>query len=235
LREAIILAGGKGTRLQHLLQGMPKCLAPVRGIPFLNYIIEYLVNQQTTHIIISLGHLHELIEKHLNLHYPHLHTTIVVEEHALGTGGAILKSMEKVKGNDVFILNGDTYFPVSLNNMEILYNEKQADLVLATTMLEKPYRFGTISYDENFRIQSFHEKKDVEAGYINGGCYLISKQSFLDAAPSGVFSFEKDMLEKKVTQWEMYASLEDVFFTDIGIPEDYMNAQDLLPEINNNR
>jgi D-glycero-alpha-D-manno-heptose 1-phosphate guanylyltransferase len=229
LREVIILAGGIGSRLQHMIPGLPKCMAPVNGRPFISIIIDYLVTQKTTHFIFSLGYLHEVIEVYLTTHYPTLNKTMVVETQPLGTGGAIAKALESATGNDVFVINGDTYFPVSLDEMEKLYHQNEADLVLVSTLLNKPYRYGTISFDENQRIHSFHEKRKLESGFINGGSYLISKQKLINESPGEIFSFETAILETKVADWAMYASVQEIPFIDIGIPKDYERARTILP------
>lgn len=218
-----------GSRLQHMIPGLPKCMAPVNGRPFISIIIDYLVTQNTGHFIFSLGYLHDVIEVYLSAHYPQLTKTMVVESQPLGTGGAIAKALGSAKGDDVFVINGDTYFPVSLDEMEKLYHKNKADLVLASTLLNQPYRYGTISFDENQRIHTFHEKRKLESGFINGGSYLISKQKLLNESPGEVFSFETAILETKVTDWAMYASVQEVPFIDIGIPKDYQRARTIIP------
>jgi D-glycero-alpha-D-manno-heptose 1-phosphate guanylyltransferase len=232
LKEVIILAGGRGTRIQHILPGIPKCMAPIRGIPFIDYLIQYLIKEQTNHFIFSLGYLHEPIIAHINKNFPDLNTTFVVEEDALGTGGAIVKALEYASDEEVFVLNGDTYFPVSLDTMMAISRREKASLVIASTLMEKPYRYGTLSLNENNRILSFNEKKEIESGYINGGCYLLSKSQIGSNHFEKVFSFERDILEAKVSQWVMYASIQNCRFIDIGIPEDYQNAQSVIPALN---
>lgn len=232
MREAIILAGGKGTRIQHLLPGIPKCMAPIRGIPFVSYLIEYLISENTVHFIFSLGHMHDQIIDYLDAAHSGIHKSLIIEQSPLGTGGAICKSMESVNGDAAFVLNGDTWFPVSLDNMEDLYRRNHSDLVLASTLLEAPDRFGTISFDNEFRITSFHEKRILESGYINGGTYLISKAKMMAESKKEAFSLETGILETMVREWNMYASVQDIPFIDIGIPEDYHLAQSFIPELN---
>ena len=87
-REAIILAGGMGTRLQSVVSDVPKCMAPVDGKPFLAFIIERLIKQGVNHFIFSVGYKKEVIEDYLHRHYTHLHYSIVVENEPLEIGRA---------------------------------------------------------------------------------------------------------------------------------------------------
>ncbi len=231
LKEVIILAGGRGTRLQHLLPDIPKCMAPIRNIPFIDYLITYLIQQHTSHFIFSLGYLHDVIVRHIKNQYPNLSTQFIIEKEALGTGGAILNSMNYLRGNKIFVINGDTYFPVSLDEMSELYEKADADLVIASAKIEKPYRFGTLSFDANYKINSFHEKREIASGYINGGCYLLSRDCMIPFKNKKTFSFETEILERKVSDWDMFASVQKVDFIDIGIPEDFHKAQSFLPPI----
>src|SRR5215210_1269415 len=93
--EAIILAGGLGTRLRSSVPDLPKCMASVNDKPFISYVINYLQTQNIERFIFSLGYRHEEITKYLALHYPRLNAEIVVEEERLGTGGAIKLSCGK--------------------------------------------------------------------------------------------------------------------------------------------
>jgi len=231
LKEIIILAGGKGSRIKHILPNLPKCLAPVNGQAFLHYQINYLAKSGIDHFIFSFGYLSDQVIAFLDNQFPELNKTILVEEEALGTGGAIKSAMDAVKGSQVFITNGDTYFPADLAAMETLFQSKCADLVLASTKIENPDRFGSLEFDGDFRITHFHEKKPLASAYINAGFYLLSKQAALSASHKTIFSFETEILEKKIRDWRMYVAPMDKLFIDIGIPEDYALSQKLLIDV----
>lgn len=115
--EAIILAGGLGTRLRTVLNDLPKCMAPVSGKPFLHFVIGYLEQQGIERFIFSLGYKHEVIEDWLNDQYPGLHYECSIEEEPLGTGGAIKKACSLATAKNVLVLNGDTLFKVDINSL----------------------------------------------------------------------------------------------------------------------
>ncbi|MEI2694496.1 MAG: sugar phosphate nucleotidyltransferase [Saprospiraceae bacterium] len=232
MKEIIILAGGKGSRIQHILPNLPKCLAPVNGKAFLQYQINYLLQSGIEHFIFSLGYLSEQVIGYLNSQFPSLNKTLIVEDQALGTGGAIAKAIQAAKSSHVFITNGDTYFPADLELMERLFHQKHADLILATTEIENPDRFGSLDFDDDGRIKHFHEKKPISKAYINAGFYLISKQAFLNCKLKAVFSFETEILEKKINDWKIYAAPMEKLFIDIGVPEDFSRSQTLLVDRN---
>lgn len=226
------MAGGKGSRIQHMLPSLPKCLAPVNGKAFLQYQIKYLLEAGIDHFIFSLGYLSDQVINYLNAEFPTLKKTLIVEDQALGTGGAIAKAIQAAESSCVFITNGDTYFPADLELMETIFNNKHADLVLATTKIENPDRFGSMEFDDEYRIKQFHEKKPITSAYINAGFYLISKQAFLNCTLKTVFSFETEILEKKIKDWNIYAAPMEKLFIDIGVPEDFKRSQTLLLDRN---
>ena len=227
IREAIILAGGFGTRLNHLIDNVPKPMAPVNGRPFLEYQLDYLDRWEMKRVILSVGFKKDIIRDHFGNAYKSMQLIYAQEDEPLGTGGAILNSLPLVEGFAAFIFNGDTYFDVNLQRMDDFRKIKEADVCIALRYEIEPDRFGIVEFDHNNKITNFYEKHSgLEEGYINGGVYLIRKDYLLRFGLSGNFSFEKDFLQK-------YCPVEDFFglrcfsyFRDIGIPEDYHKAQD---------
>lgn len=227
---AIILAGGLGTRLRSVVSDVPKCMAPVNGIPFLHYVIEYLKNQGVEKFIFSIGYLSEAIEHFLSLNHSSLHYQLSVEEEPLGTGGAIYLALQKSTAENVFALNGDTLFKADLHALHQLHIRKQAACSLALKPMRQFDRYGVVELDENNCISSFKEKKYYENGLINGGIYLINRPQFLARPFPQKFSFEKDYLESTVEEGTLYGIEQDEYFIDIGIPQDYEKAQKDLAE-----
>src|SRR5258706_6630752 len=115
--EAIILAGGLGTRLRNSVPDLPKCMAPVAGRPFLFYVINYLRSQRIEKFIFSLGYKHEVIEEWLAEQFATLDYQCVIEEEPLGTGGAILLACKKTTQKNVLIANGDTLFKINAERL----------------------------------------------------------------------------------------------------------------------
>ncbi|RLD88514.1 MAG: D-glycero-D-manno-heptose 1-phosphate guanosyltransferase [Bacteroidetes bacterium] len=224
--EAILLAGGFGTRLQSVVKDIPKPMANINGKPFLQYLIEFYAKQGINHIVLSVGHLHHVIQNYFGNHYAGVSISYAVEDHPLGTGGAIRKSLELTKTNDVFVANGDTLFAVDLALIAQFHDNNNADITLVTRRVDEVSRYGSISMDNNYRIVGFKEKNSTSGkGYINGGVYLIGKKFFNSFSFPEKFSIEKDFFEKHFNDGVFLGKPCSNYFIDIGIPEDYARAK----------
>jgi len=225
--EAIILAGGFGTRLQKVVNDLPKSMAMVNDKPFLEYLLNFLTGQGIEKVILSVGYKREMIQDHFHNRYKNIGIAYAVEDEPLGTGGGILNAMEQVDGESVFTMNGDSMFRIDLNAMLLLHSNAGADLTMALRYLEDTSRFGTVRIDDDKRVTGFFEKDpDSEPGYINGGIYLINKKFMTTSGFGKKFSIEKDYFEKRYMESKIYGYPAKGYFLDIGIPEDYMTAQD---------
>ena len=217
--EAIILAGGKGTRLRSVISDIPKPMAPINGRPFLEYVIDSLARGGIDRIVMSVGCKHEVIVDHFRAEYRGVRLEYQIEGEPLGTGGAIKFALEKCVETRVLVLNGDTYFDVDYREM---YRRASAvDLVMAVKELENFDRYGRLEIVDG-RVVSFHEKAFCPKGFINGGVYCL-KRELLDEVRLKKFSFERDFLEKGGLDISAFESRG--YFIDIGIPEDYERAQ----------
>lgn len=221
---AIILAGGLGTRLQSVVKDLPKCMAPVNGIPFLSYVIAHLQNNKIGHFIFSLGYKSEIIIDFLESAYPDLSKTYVVEKEQLGTGGAIKTACAFVKNKQVVIVNGDTFFNIDINKMVHFQERSKADCTIALKLIKNSSRYGKIVINSSGLVKSFTEKSQTSPGYINGGTYVLHVNSFLNEPLPATFSFEKEYLEKNIRVKKIYGIRYNKYFIDIGIPEDYEKA-----------
>jgi D-glycero-alpha-D-manno-heptose 1-phosphate guanylyltransferase len=225
IREAIVLAGGLGTRLKETVPGLPKCMAPVAGRPFLFYVIRYLRQQGVEKIIFSLGYKHETIEEYLLERFPTLDHSCVIESEPLGTGGAIQLALSQTNDDHTCIVNGDTFFDADLRGMNAFHRGTHAVCTLALKPMENFERYGMVETDAHGRVIRFLEKKHYTRGNINGGIYILHKQKFSDHPFPEKFSFEKDYLEKYYPVENFSGFIQDEYFMDIGIPEDYLQAQ----------
>ncbi len=225
IKEAIILAGGLGTRLRSVVADLPKCLALVKNRPFLYYVIDHLKSQGIEKFIFALGYKHELISDFLLNYYQLINYQLSIEKELLGTGGAIRLACDKTSEQNVLIVNGDTLFKIEVNEMADAHFEKQSDCTLALKPMHNFDRYGTVVVDKDDRIISFAEKKFCKSGLINGGVYTLNVTKFLSLNFSDKFSFENDYLEKYCGTEKMYGVVQDNYFIDIGIPEDYEKAQ----------
>jgi D-glycero-alpha-D-manno-heptose 1-phosphate guanylyltransferase len=230
IKEAIILAGGLGTRLQSVVSDVPKCMALIGEKPFLHYVIDFLEKGGIKHFILSVGYLHEMIEEYLSKNYGHLNYTISLENEPLGTGGAIKLACNKCLEKNVLITNGDTLYKVDTSALSKLHKGMNAACTLSLKQMRYFDRYGVVELNEDHSIKSFKEKQYYTSGLINGGLYALNIQSFLKENLPVKFSFEKDYLEKNVKDKhhekpKLYGIIQDGYFIDIGIPEDYARAQ----------
>jgi D-glycero-alpha-D-manno-heptose 1-phosphate guanylyltransferase len=225
IKEAIILAGGLGTRLRSVVAELPKCMASVAGKPFIYYVIKQLQKQGIEKFIFSLGYKHEIIEAYIQQHFSTINVQFVIEQEPLGTGGAIQLACAKVTEENVLVLNGDTMFSIDVQKLAAAHISFDADCTLSLKPMLQFDRYGVVELNKDNSISSFKEKQFYEQGLINGGVYALQTQHFLKEQLPEKFSFEKDYLEKYFDKRRMYGNIQDAYFIDIGIPEDYQRAQ----------
>lgn len=228
--EVIILAGGLGTRLRSEVKDVPKCMAPVAGKPFLWYLLTDLKKyKEVTRVILSVGYLREVIFEWISTvkaEFP-FEFDYAIEEEPLGTGGGIRLAMEKVTEDEAIILNGDTYFAVDLNELVAAHkNQPEAKLTIALKPMKDFDRYGTVTTDADGRVLKFNEKQPCKEGEINGGVYVLSKdESIFDRQPKK-FSFETAVMQEKCGEKGcLFGVVQNGYFIDIGIPEDYHKAE----------
>ncbi len=227
ISEAIILAGGFGTRLQTVVSDLPKPMATVAGKPFLHYIVKQLVQQGIQRIVFSVGYKSEyIIDYFSNIDFG-IEMLFEKENEPLGTGGGIKYAMKACESQTILVLNGDTYFDIDFSALHTVYLEKKAKAALALRYVNNAGRYGQVKMDDKNRIIAFEEKNLVaqNAGCINGGTYILNKDYFIKNTNSK-FSIEKDFFEKQVDQGVLTGHVYDSYFIDIGIPEDYFKANE---------
>ena len=226
--EAILLAGGLGTRLQSMVSDLPKPMAPVGGKPFLEYIFKYLNKNGVGRVILSVGYKWESINAYFGDRFEGIEIVYSIEDEPLGTGGAIKKAMQRVNNENVFIINGDTFFDVPLDGLRSVF-QKEDKLMLSLKTMHYFDRYGCVESNENSLVTAFTEKGYRKSGNINGGIYLAAKKIFEDYRLEEKFSFEAFM-EDNFKTLKIRTALFDTYFIDIGIPEDYTRAQSELKE-----
>lgn len=222
--EAIILAGGFGTRLKQVVSDVPKPMAPINEIPFLVYIFNWLNKYNVTHVVLAVGYKKEVIIDHFGKKYKNIDIDYSIEDTPLFTGGAIKQALNKCREDNIFIINGDTFFDVNLEELLAQHIKLNADFTISVKEMKDFDRYGIVKINENKEVIGFEEKKYHEKGYINGGIYCI-KKDLLNKISKPTFSFEKDYMEKYYLKDDIKAYFSDSYFIDIGIPEDYSKAQ----------
>lgn len=220
--ESIVLAGGFGTRLAHIVSDVPKPMAPVCGRPFLRFILDDLQKKGIDRVILAVGYKQEVIRDFFGNSYRGMELLYSPEDTPLFTGGAIKKALRMCREDRVFVVNGDTYFDVDLTEMSRI----QAPLVIAVKRLREFSRYGTVRVEDG-QITGFAEKQPCAEGLINGGIYWMER-GLLENIPEEKFSFEQQVLEAQYDRISMMAYESEGYFIDIGIPEDYALAQETL-------
>jgi D-glycero-alpha-D-manno-heptose 1-phosphate guanylyltransferase len=227
INEAIVLAGGFGTRLQSVVKDVPKPMAPVNNKPFLEYILNDAANNGINRCVLSVGYKSESIINHFGNSFKGIELEYAEEKTPLGTGGGLFFAMSKTRNNQVLVLNGDTRFDLNVYKAFEFHLNKKASVTICLKPMTDTSRYGTVTLDESKKVIAFKEKNPgVGAGLINAGVYIFNKDSW-DAVPglNGNFSLEKDFFEPVLNTLPVYGYEEDAYFIDIGIPEDYEKAQ----------
>ncbi|MGH9605619.1 MAG: nucleotidyltransferase family protein [Terracidiphilus sp.] len=222
--EAIILAGGLGTRLAARLQGIPKPMAPVAGRPFLEYLLNQLKSAGCARTILSVGHLYSVIQEHFGLNYRGMALDYAIESAPLGTGGAIRAALARAAEQNVLVLNGDTFLEADYPAMMAFHVEQGAAMTMAVAYREDVARYGGVLLNGR-RVAGFEEKGHSGPGWINAGAYVLPKVTQWPPMLPDKFSFETGFLMPEITRLTPAAYLVDGFFLDIGVPEDLDRAQ----------
>ena len=225
--DSIILAGGYGTRLKSEIEDIPKPLAPINKIPFLDYLFDFLINNDIKVVILSVFYKYELIQKKYNKKYKSIKISYSIDKSKYGTGGAIKKASTMANTENILIINGDTYFDIKISDLCKEHYRRNNHITMALKPMENFDRYGYVERDVNGRIISFSEKKFCKKGFIDGGIYLIKKSIFSDSLFGESFSFNNFMI-KNMDTLKIGSKVFDNFFIDIGTPEDFQRAQTTL-------
>lgn len=228
MTEAIILAGGLGTRLRSVINDIPKPMALVQGNPFLSYLLDQLQYFGFQKVVLSVGYKHEYIQQFYGHRYHDLEIVYAVENEPLGTGGAIWNALDYTTENDVLILNGDSIFLCNMHQLIAFHHQQKPMLTMALKEAENFDRYGSVVLDKENRITQFKEKQFLEKGIFNTGIYIVNKQMLNQIPVEKKFSFEKDILEKEKGNWCFVGKIFHNYFIDIGIPEDFHKANQEL-------
>ncbi|WP_370855483.1 nucleotidyltransferase family protein [Parasutterella sp.] len=224
--RALILAGGKGTRLKKVVSDVPKPLAPVCGKPFLDILLKQLKEEDVTSVILSTGHMAEVIESRYAKGFEGLSVSFSREKTPLLTGGAIKKAIDKLDSELIVVLNGDSFVQLKLKEITKFHQKKGADITVLSVFMQDASRYGLLKLSSDSRLVRFCEKQKNSQGYINAGVYVF-KSDLLRDYREQVFSFE-EWLKDNLNTLKVYAFVCDEDFIDIGIPEDYERAQNFF-------
>jgi D-glycero-alpha-D-manno-heptose 1-phosphate guanylyltransferase len=232
---ALVLAGGLGTRLRSAYADGPKCMAPVGGRRFLEYLLLWLRNAGLREVVLCAGHkasqLRNWIGDGSNWE---MCVRYSVEHAPLGTAGGLKQAEELITAESFFVLNGDSFLDVDLHEMYRFHLTHRALATMAVVHQQQASRYGTVEMNHQGEIVAFQEKdarvrNDLDgSGLINGGVYLF-RRKLLDLIPSGkALSLEREVFPS-LTPTNLHGFVTSTYFIDIGIPADLERAQSELP------
>ncbi|MEW6530146.1 MAG: nucleotidyltransferase family protein [Thermodesulfobacteriota bacterium] len=220
---AMILAGGLGTRLRSVLSDRPKPMALVRGVPFLDILIDSLAGKGVRKFAILTGYLGRMIEEHLRDKYgTGLDIAFSQEDEPLGTGGAV-KLAAHLATEPTLLVNGDTFFDADLGQLSRFHEERRGQATLSLVKVQDSGRYGSVEVDQEGRVAGFREKDASSGGpgLVNAGVSMLTRQFILDLPAIGHFSMEKDIFPNIGAKGELFGLCQDRAFFDIGTPESY--------------
>lgn len=231
--KAIILIGGRATRLEPLTINTPKSLIPVLNVPFIEYVIRNLAQYGIHDIVLAMGHLSHLIKNKLGdgkrfdveLHYS-------IEDTPLGSAGAAKKA-EKYLNETFLVINGDNFIDLDFREMYNLHRENRAKVTIALTRVTDPTRYGLVETDENKRVRRFLEKpksEEVNTDTVNAGAWLVEPEVMVLVPPETPYSYERNVFPELLERKEpVYAYTSSGYWMDAGTPEQYLQLhRDLL-------
>ena len=229
----LILAGGFGSRLKEVVAEHPKVLAPVRGRPFVTYILDQIERAGFSSVILATGYRADEVESTLRSSYGSLSLEYSPEPSPLGTAGAIAHARHRLRPGPCLVMNGDSICLADLASYWQWAQDRDAAVALLLAHVKDPRRFGTVRLEgqgegEDDQIVSFEEKSPaLGAKWINAGIYYLS-DSFLDSLEQGRnASLERDVLPNWIGRG-MYGWKADAPFLDIGVPESYAEAEEFI-------
>jgi D-glycero-alpha-D-manno-heptose 1-phosphate guanylyltransferase len=228
--KAIMLVGGLGTRLRSVVSSAPKVLASIGERSFLELLIRQLRSQGIRNLVMCTGYLADQIESRfgdgrkwdVSIEYSK-------EEMPLGTAGAVKLAARYLRDIPEFlVLNGDSFLEVDFQGLMAFHRQQDGAIAtMAVLRVENASRYGTVHMDAKGRIKAFAEKTGSETpGVVNGGVYVFD-HSLLQHIPEGLASLERDVFPRLLDEG-VYAQEQHGIFIDIGTPEDYARAQQLL-------
>ena len=228
IREAVILAGGRGTRLQSVVPDLPKPMAPVAGKPFLEILLVSLARKNIDRVVLSVGYLAESIIAHFGQYFQGIEIQYAREDSPLGTGGALRLALQQCREEAVLVLNGDTFLEFDMPSAARDWQTHRCPIVIGFHA-QNTARYGRLSLNGD-RVVGFLEKGSGEPGVINAGSYVFPTNLLRRAELPEVFSLERDFLPQELQKTCFRLLAASGMFIDIGVPYDYLLAQTQLAQ-----
>lgn len=225
--QAILLAGGLGTRLRSVVSDRPKPMALIGDKPFTEFVVKELSGHGITDIIFAVGYKGSMVEEYFKDGSGFgVKVSYAYEEELLGTAGAIKNAGKFVTDESFFVLNADTFYRIDYNRLSRLVQADNLDLALVLREVPDISRYGEAVLTDS-KLTGFNEKSsEARSGTINGGVYLM-KKALLEEIPVGKVSLENEMIPMWMQEGKgLGGFVNDGYFIDIGVPEDYYKFQE---------
>lgn len=226
--DAVVLVGGKGTRLRPLTLSAPKPMLPTAGLPFLTHLLSRIAAAGIEHVILGTSYKPAVFEAEfgdgsalgLQIEY-------VTEEHPLGTGGGIANVAGKLRNDTAMVFNGDVLSGADLAQLLDFHRSNRADVTLQLVRVGDPRAFGCVPTDEEDRVVAFLEKtEDPPTDQINAGCYVF-EHNVIDRIPQGrEVSVEREVFPALLADGDckIYGYVDASYWRDMGTPEDFVRG-----------
>ncbi len=225
--DTLVLCGGLGKRLRPQIGESQKVMAEVSGHPFLDILIGYLKAQGVKRVILCAGFKAETLEEYYQSKNPGLTIEFSKEQEPLGTGGAVKHAKHFVRSNPFFVLNGDSFCPIDLNEFLNFHKFKSALATIAVSKVQSASDFGSITLGSDQEIKNFEEKAQSLESFVNAGVYCFNRETFDRMPAEDKFSMEEDYFPTLIGK-AFYGYTTTKEFIDIGTPERYKQAQIFL-------
>jgi len=223
--DVVILCGGKGSRLQQVVNDRPKPMADINGRPFLDIILDYYYSFGFSKFILCLGYKADFITTYYQNKKNKYEILFSAENKVLGTAGALKNAEELIHSNSFFVINGDSFCPINLTHFLDFHCNKKAQISIALTTSNDVKEYGQIILDSSCKVVNFVEKSEKKVlAYINTGIYIFNKKIFLDIPANNKFSIEYDLFPAFLNN-RFYGFKTNTEFIDIGTPERYEYAK----------
>jgi mannose-1-phosphate guanylyltransferase len=228
--KALLLVGGKATRLHPLSLTRPKCLFPLAGKPIIDHILEGLSDAGVTEAILAVNNLADKIEEYLGPEKYGVKLGYNLEEEPLGTGGPIKLAEKHLQEDSFLVLNGDILSFIDYGELMDRHELEGCIASITLKQVEDPSRYGVVRFGERDRILEFIEKpeKDAPSNWINAGCYALSPEIFDYIPPNRKVSIEREVYPGLAVQNQLLGYRYTGKWIDIGIPADYLKADQML-------
>ena len=225
--DAVILVGGRGTRLRPLTIGTPKPMLPTANHPFLQHLLARIKAAGITHVVMSTSFKAEIFEEYfgdgsdmgLEIEY-------VVEDTALGTGGGIRNVYDHLRHDTVMVFNGDILSGMDLGGILDTHHRKDADLTMHLLNVRDPRAFGCVPTDDEGRVLEFLEKtEDPPTNQINAGCYVFKKDLIATIPENRVVSVERETFPGVLEEgYKVFGHVDNSYWRDMGRPDDFVRG-----------